>query len=69
MKNRYTKKQREWCDNYQNETTFEPLMDDFEAGNETFQKAAWRSVRWFEDWKTDAFMRCDKDFMSHDTEA
>lgn len=51
-----TKKQREWCKLYQKETTFEPMMDDFLAGNVTFVEAAKNSNRWFEDWSSDAFL-------------
>ena len=61
---RYTKKQREWCENYQSKTTFEPMMGEYEAGTETFRQAICRNVKWFEDWSRDAFLRCDKDNLS-----
>jgi hypothetical protein len=51
-----TKKQRAWCKLYAAQTTFEPLMDDFLAGNCTFVEAAKRSNKWFEDWFSDAFL-------------
>ena len=51
-----TKEQREWCKNYERHTTFEPLMDDFLYGNETFVEAAKKSNRWFEDWSSDALL-------------
>jgi hypothetical protein len=35
-KGKYTKEQREWCVLYEARTGFDPMMDDFEAGNETF---------------------------------
>lgn len=54
-KRRFTKQQREWCKNYQRETDFEPLMDDFLFGNETFVHAARKSCRWFEEWANDAY--------------
>lgn len=49
-------KQKAWCKEYQSQTDFEPLMDDFIAGNETFVFAARKSVRWFEDWASDAHL-------------
>ena len=51
-----TKEQRAWCKEYEKYTTFEPLMDDFLAGNESFVTAARYSVRWFEDWSNDAYL-------------
>ncbi len=53
----YTKAQREWCERYEQETTFEPLMCDFEAGNVSFIQAAKESTRWFENWSGDALLR------------
>ena len=50
-----TKKQMRWCKEYEESTTFEPLMDDFLAGNETFKQAAKKSRDWFENWMNDAF--------------
>ena len=55
-KRRLTKQQREWCKNYQRETDFEPLMDDFLDGNATFVHAARKSCRWFEQWASDAHL-------------
>ena len=55
---KYSKRQAEWCRHYQHETTFEPLMEDYEAGNETFIEAAKKSIAWFEGWSSDAFLRC-----------
>jgi hypothetical protein len=56
----YTQAQREWCQRYERETTFEPLMCDFEAGNISFLEAAKESRKWFEDWSNDAYLRgCD----------
>jgi len=53
---RMTKEQRAWCKLYKEQTSFAPLMDDFLAGNETFVAAAKHSVRWFEDWSSDAYL-------------
>lgn len=53
---RMTRAQREWCLNYKKATTFEPLMDDFLAGNCTFVEAAKRSNVWFDDWSSDAYL-------------
>lgn len=54
--NVYTKEQRHWCRNYQEQTGFEPLMSDFEHGNESFKEAAKTSVDWFENWASDALL-------------
>lgn len=51
-----TKEQRAWCKNYKQQTTFEPLMDDFYDGNETFVQAAHKSNNWFENWSSDAYL-------------
>lgn len=53
---RMTKEQRAWCKNYERETTFEPLMDDFLYGNESFVDAAKQSNSWFEQWASDAHL-------------
>lgn len=53
----YSKKQAEWCRMYERETTFEPLMCDYEAGNESFVEAAKMSISWFESWSCDAHLR------------
>ena len=51
-----TREQKAWCKHYEQQTTFEPLMDDFLAGNESFLHCAKNSVRWFEDWSSDAHL-------------
>lgn len=56
---RMTKEQRSWCKNYERETGFEPLMDDFLAGFGSWKQAAEGSVRWFEDWSHDTMRRID----------
>lgn len=50
----FTPEQKKWYDNYEASTGLEPLMDDYIAGNESFVTAAKRSVRWFEDYASDA---------------
>ncbi len=55
-KGMYSGEQRAWCENYQSRTGFEPLMEDFEAGNETFYQGATKSVSWFEDHSNDALL-------------
>lgn len=57
---KYTAKQREWCERYESETGFEPLMSDFEGGHETFVAAAKKSTGWFESWASDAYLRITK---------
>ena len=49
-----TREQRAWCKHYEQQTTFDPLMDDFFVGNESFIEAARNSVRWFEEWSNEA---------------
>ena len=58
---KYTKVQRAWCENYEARTGFDPLMDDFEVGNETFHQAARKSIRWFEDHAADALNAISRD--------
>lgn len=58
--------QRAWCKNYQEVTGFEPLMDDFLYGNETFVQAARLSVRWFEDWSSDAHLNVGRNIPGAD---
>ncbi|WP_413216038.1 hypothetical protein [Paraburkholderia kururiensis] len=53
--------QREWCVLYEARTGFDPMMDDFEAGNETFYQGAAKSVRWFEDHAADALNAISRD--------
>ena len=57
---RFTKVQREWAKNYESVTTFEPLLDDFLYGNESFVEAAKKSIRWFEDWSHESMLRIDQ---------
>lgn len=47
------KTQKKWCDDYLRVTTFDALMDDFLAGNESFVTAARKSIHWFESWSDD----------------
>lgn len=51
-----TPEQRKWCKKYKSETTFEPLIDNFLEGHETFEEAARNSIKWFEDWSGDALL-------------
>ena len=53
---KYTAKQKKWCKFYQETTGFEPLMGEFEAGTESFEKAAQGSIDWFEAWSSDALL-------------
>ena len=55
-KSLYSSAQRKWCKNYERVTTFEPLMCDYEAGNQTFLQAARFSVDWFAGWSSDAHL-------------
>lgn len=63
---RMTKEQRAWCKNYERETGFDPLMDDYLYGNESFVNAARFSVRWFEDWSNDAHLNIGRDIPGAD---
>ena len=55
MAREMTRAQAKWCEEYEQSTTFEALMDNFRAGNETFPQAAKKSRDWFENWMNDAF--------------
>ena len=56
MSKQMSKRRKAWCERYEQETGFEPLMDDFLYGDETFHQAVHKSVRWFEDWSSDAHL-------------
>ena len=56
-RNLYSAEQKAWCQKYQAETTFEPLMCDYVAGQQTFYEAARFSVDWFESWSSDAHLK------------
>lgn len=56
-RNKYTPEQWEWCIKYQRETGFDPMMEDFEAGNKTFVEAAQFACTWYEDHSSDAHLR------------
>lgn len=60
MGKRRTKAQIEWCKLYEEQTTFEPMMDDFKAGNESFVDAARKSNRWFESWASDSHLNISR---------
>ena len=67
-KSKYTEEQIKWCENYENQTTFQAVMCNFESGEQTFKEAARWNVRWFEDWMQDAHNNCDYNQMSFSTE-
>lgn len=50
----YTPEQKGWCRRFEAETTFEPMMADFEDGKESFEVAAEKNVLWFADWAMSA---------------
>ena len=58
--NKYDERQRAWCERYARETTFEPLMDEYETDEKTFAEAAVLSLDWFESWSSDAFHRAGR---------
>ena len=64
MNEKYNLEQVAWCNKYETITFFKPIMDEFEAGNETFQQAALRNVQWFEAWSAYALQKCDLNYMS-----
>lgn len=61
-----TREQKAWCKEYEAQTTFEPLMDDFLHGNETFVQAARKSNRWFDDWSSDAYLNISRNIPGAD---
>lgn len=46
----YTYSQAHWLDTYEVLTTFEPMVDDYEAGNETLEECFEFNVSWFLSW-------------------
>ncbi len=52
----YTAAQRKWCDTYRSLTGFDPIMDAFEAGEESFEDSAHWNIKWFQDHSTDALL-------------
>ncbi|MFW8695990.1 hypothetical protein, partial [Mesorhizobium japonicum] len=48
--NLYSQAQADWCRYYEQETSFEPAMDEYEAGNCTFTEAQDWNVAWFKRW-------------------
>lgn len=54
---KFDEAQRAWCEHYERETDFEPQMDDYIAGNQTFVEAARAAVAWFELHTRDQFQR------------
>jgi hypothetical protein len=48
--NLYSREQKEWCLLFEAETTFEPMMADFEDGKEIFEVAAEKNIQWFVGW-------------------
>lgn len=54
---KFTPEQWAWCQRYEQWTSYEPLMDDFLAGNQLFYEAAQFSLQWFQDHSTDAYLR------------
>lgn len=51
---KYDDRQRAWLGYYEQETGFEPVMEDYEEGAQAFVDAAEWNVKWFEDWSSDA---------------
>ena len=46
----YSQKQANWCRAYEIETSFEPVMEDYEAGTMTFREAQDWNIAWFKAW-------------------
>ena len=53
----YTPEQRAWCEEYERETSFEPVMGDFEAGLQTFAEAKDWNLRWLVAWAKETAQR------------
>lgn len=55
-----TQAQREWLENYEHTTSFEPMyQEDIDSGEKTFYEAARDNVGWFESWSGEALRRID----------
>ena len=66
-----TKQQRQWLENYEAQTGFEPMyQDDIDSGNKTFLQAAKDNNRWYEDYSEDVLRRITHDIPGeHDEDA
>lgn len=53
----YNDAQKQWCDDYESWTGFEPIMADYEAGRASFLSCAKASVRWYEMHTADMHLR------------
>ncbi|HFH3494436.1 hypothetical protein [Pseudomonas aeruginosa] len=56
-----TPAQRAWLEQYERETTFEPMyQDELDSGEMTWAEVARRNIDWFEDWSSDAHLRIQR---------
>lgn len=53
---KYTDEQWAWCEKYESRTGFDPMMSDFETGEENFYQAAQKSIQWYESHSSDAYL-------------
>ena len=56
-KGKYTADQQAWCRKYESETGFDPMTDDFEAGNVSFYSAAQNAIHWYESHTSSVHLR------------
>lgn len=56
-----TAAQRAWLEQYENETTFEPMHQaELDSGEMTWAQVAQANIDWFESWAMDAHLRIQK---------
>jgi hypothetical protein len=64
----YRPKQREWCEKFERETGFEPMLDEYESGEKTFPEIAKFDIEWYESHSSDVFLQVSDDVPGHDLE-
>jgi hypothetical protein len=64
----YNPKQRAWCEQFERETGFEPMLDDYESGEKSFPEIAKFNIDWFELHSNDVLLRISGEIPGRDLE-
>ena len=56
----YLKRQAQWCRMYEIETSFEPVMEEYEQGNFTFRQAQDWNIAWFKSWAIETHEKLER---------